>query len=188
MLGIDCRLSGVGLLIAMAVWLLRGSADAAQTVHLTLTVDGNAIEGESTIISLGRENTIECSSFSYSISTPRESATGALTGRRQHRPVKIIKRIDKSDPLLFKALALEEPVTEAVFRHYRPGAAGGAEEQFLTITLAGGFVSGYRLLSEDAVMGGPSAPPTMSEVEFVFQDFTITYESTGATHTDTWAP
>ena len=54
----------------------------AQTVHLVLEIDGNAIEGESTITSLERENTIECLSFESELSTPRESATGAPTGRR----------------------------------------------------------------------------------------------------------
>ena len=37
----------------------------AMTLSLTLTANGETIEGESTIASSDREDTIECFSFSY---------------------------------------------------------------------------------------------------------------------------
>ena len=159
----------------------------AQTVHLTLEIDGNKVEGESTISSMEREGTIECSSFKYSLITPREEATGQLTGKRQHKPVRITKRIDKSTPLLLKALCQNEPVTMAEFRFFRPSPGGsGAEEHFFTVMLENGYVGGVNQLSEDAIMGGEAAPPMMEEIAFVFQDITWTYEIGGATHKDSW--
>ena len=86
----------------------------AQTVHLLLEIDGNAIEGESTIASLERAGTIECASFEHGLTAP--VAAGGRRGRRTHEPVTIIKRIDKSTPLLLKALCNSEPVTRAEFR------------------------------------------------------------------------
>ncbi len=159
----------------------------AQTVHLNLEIDGNEIEGESTIASMDRAGTIECSSFSYGVTTPRDPASGALTGRRQHHPIRIHKRIDKSTPLLIKALCMNEPVTEGVFRFFRPSPGGsGAEEHFYTIEIANGYVASIKQLSEDAIMAGEKAPPMMEEVSFVFQDITWTYEIGGATHKDSW--
>jgi type VI secretion system secreted protein Hcp len=158
----------------------------AQTVHLSLEIDGNAIEGESTIASMEREGTIECASFKYGLITPRETATGALTGRRQHSPCVITKRIDKSTPLLLKALCQNEPVTNAKFRFFRPSLEAGAEEHFFTVLLESGYVGSVKQLSEDVVMAGKDAPPMMEEVSFVFQDITWTYEIGGATHKDSW--
>jgi len=156
----------------------------AQTVHLQLQIDGNDIEGESTIASMDRENTIECSSFFYGIKTPRRS-DGKLTGRRQHKPVKISKRIDKTTPLLLKALCKNEPVNEAEFMFFRPNPGGsGAEEKFYTVSLRNGYISGVKQLSEDPITGGEDAP-MMEEVEFVFREITWTYEPTGGTHHDT---
>ena len=159
----------------------------AQTVHLKLQIDGNDTEGESTIASLEREGTIECSSFTYELTTPREEASGQLTGKRQHRPIRITKRIDKSTPLLLKALCQNEPVTSGEFMHFRPSPGGsGAEEKFYTVLIENGYVGSVKQLSEDAIMAGEKAPPMMEEVSFVFQDITWTYEIGGATHKDSW--
>jgi type VI secretion system secreted protein Hcp len=159
----------------------------AQTVHLKLKIDGNDIAGESTIASLERADTIECSSFKYSLVTPREEATAMLTGKRQHKPVKITKRIDQTTPLLLKALCNNEPVNEALFMFYRPSVTGaGVEEKYFTVKLENGFVATISQRSEDAITCGEAAPPMMEEIGFVFQDITWTYEINGATHHDSW--
>ena len=159
----------------------------AQTVHLRLEIDGNAIEGESTISSMDREGTIECSSYEGAVITPRDDASGRVTGRRQHHPVKFVKRIDKSTPLLLKALCQNEPVTKAEFHFFRPSPGGsGAEEHFYTVLLENGYVSSVSQLSEDVIIAGEDVPPMMEEVELVFGDITWTYEIGGATHKDSW--
>jgi type VI secretion system secreted protein Hcp len=159
----------------------------AQTIHLKLEIDGNAVEGESTISSMEREGTIECSAYEDAVQTPREETTGQLTGRRIYRPVTITKRIDKTTPLLWKALCQNEPVTSAEFRFFRPSPGGsGAEEHFQTVLLENGYVSAISRVSKDAIMAGENAPPMMERVSFHFQDITITYEIGGATHKDSW--
>ena len=157
----------------------------AQTVHLKLEIDGNEIEGESTIASMDREGTIECSAFTYGLSTPRDETSLVLTGRRQHTPVTITKRIDKSTPLLLKALCRNEPVTKAEFRFFRPSLrSSGAEEHFYTVLLENGFISSVEQESLDAITGGEKAPPMMEDISFVFKEITWTYEIGGATHKD----
>ena len=160
----------------------------AQTVHLRLTIDGSDVEGESSVRSFDREGTIECSSFQHKLDTPREAATGRLTGRRQHSAVTISKRVDKSTPLLFKALCQNEPVNRAEFMFFRPSAGREAtEERFYTVLLENGYVAMVEQLSEDNIVGGEDAPPMMETVAFVFQDITWTYEIGGATHKDSWS-
>ena len=159
----------------------------AQTVHLKLEIDGNEVEGESTISSLEREGTIECSAFTYGLDTPRDEASGALSGKRQHRPVTITKRIDKTTPLLLKAVCNNEPVTKAEFRFFRPElGAPGTEEHFYTVLLENAYISSVGQESRDAITGGKNAPPMMEEVSLVFGRITWTYEIGGATHRDSW--
>ncbi len=152
------------------VWFDKGP-------FLWLEIDGNRVEGESTITSMEREGTIECFGFKYDLITPRDEASGMLTGRRQHSPITIIKRIDKSTPLLYKALCQNEPVTSAEFRFYRPSRGGaGGEEHFYTILLENGYVSDIGSVGRG-----------LERVSFVFQDITWTYEIGEVTHKDRWA-
>ena len=71
----------------------------AETVHLYLKANGQAINGDSTQHSLGRENSIECIFYEQKVLTAREAGSGMATGRRQYEPIVIRKRIDKSKPL-----------------------------------------------------------------------------------------
>lgn len=156
----------------------------AQTVHLKLQIDGNDIIGESSVSSLDRADTIECSSFLYRIKSPR-NAGGKQTGRRQHKPIKITKRVDQTTPLLLKALCNNEIVDQAEFNFYRPNPNGtGHEEHFFTVLLENAYITSVTQQSEDEIMGGDTAPPMLEEVEFVFQEITWTYESNGASHHD----
>ena len=160
----------------------------AQTVHLKLTIDGSDIEGESSISSMEREGTIECSSFRYGIKVPREAGTGMSSGRRQHQPVIVHKRIDKTTPLLIKAICNNEPVDEAKFMFFRPHRGGdGSEQQFYTVILTGGAVIGVSQVSEDAIMSGEHALPMMEEITFNFHTIEWVYEAGGIIHSDSWA-
>ena len=159
----------------------------AQTIHLSLQIDGNDIEGESTIASLDREGTIECVSFFYELNTPRETATGALTGRRQHGPLTFVKRIDKTTPLVLKALAQNEPIS-GIFRFYRPNPDGaGTEEHYYSILFENSFVATVRQEQSNILYPETAGLPVMERISFVFRDITWTYEIGGATHTDSWA-
>ena len=111
------------------------------------------------------------------------------TGRKQHSPVVIRKRIDKSTPLLLKALCENERVDSAEFRLYRPSPSGsGAEEHFYTVLLEECNLGGVRQVREDTTIAGQDAPPMLEEVTFIFQEVTWTYEDGGITHSDSARP
>ena len=159
----------------------------AMTVHLALTAAGTAIEGESTITSLERENTIECLSFEDSVRTAREASTGMATGERTYEPIRIVKRIDKSSPLLAKALCNNEEI-EGTFRFYRPSPTGdGTTEQFFTVEITRGRVASITRVSPDVIDPASANTPPTEEVTFVFGQITWTYEDGGVSHVDTWS-
>lgn len=158
----------------------------AETVHLFLKANGEEIHGESSQLSLGRENSIECLSFRDAVRTAREAGSGLASGRRTFEPLEITKRIDKSSPLLAKALC-DNMVIEGTFKFYRPSPAGdGTTEQFFTVTIERGRVAFINRVSPDSFDPAAATRPPTEQVGFVFHTITWTYENGGITHQDTW--
>ena len=159
----------------------------AETVHLTLSANGAPIEGESTQMTLERENTIECVYFLHSVMTAREAGSGMATGRRKYEPILIRKRIDKATPLIYKALCNNEAI-EGAFKFYRPSPTGdGTSEQFYTVEIQGGRIAGIRDYSPDVIDPVDTNIPAMEEVSFLFETIIWTYTEGGITHTDSWS-
>ena len=71
--------------------------------YLFLKVNGIPVEGYSPQASPGRESSIECLSDRQSVSVP--VSAGLATGRRTYEPLVIRERVDKSSPLLERALS-----------------------------------------------------------------------------------
>jgi type VI secretion system secreted protein Hcp len=156
----------------------------AQTVHLFLKSNGEDVKGESTQISEGRENSIECTFFQAEMNSGHELQTGRATARRQHKPLVIKKRIDKSTPLIAKALTKHAKI-EGEFKFYRPNPAGdGTTQHYYTVKINNGRVHSQKQVSEWAT--GATAEPPMEEVSFIFGTISWTYEDGGVQHEDTW--
>ena len=159
----------------------------ANTVHLYLTANGTKIDGNSTIESMDRADSIECLSFEDSVRTAREASSGMASGERSYEPVRITKRIDKSSPLLAKALCNNE-VIEATFKFFRPNPAGdGTTEQHVTVEVQEGRIASITRVSPDVIdPAAANAPPT-EEVTFVFGYIRWCFEPDGIEHIDHWS-
>ncbi len=159
----------------------------AQTVHLFLKANGSDIKGESTQASMGRADSIECVSFNSGVTSAREAASNLATGRRQHEPILIRKRIDKASPLLAKAL-VENQQIEGIFKFYRPNPTGdGTTEQFFTVAVKGGRVFSQKLMILNTLDPDQASEPPLEEVGFVFHTINWTYTNGGIEHEDNWA-
>ena len=159
----------------------------AETVHLYLKANGSDIKGESTQTSLQREDSIECLYYEQAVMTAREAGTGMATGRRQYQPLLIRKRIDKSSPLIYKALA-ENQVIEATFKFFRPNPSGdGTTEQFYSVAIKQGRVASVKQINPDTIVPATSTEPPLEEVSFVFHTISWTYTNGGVTHEDNWS-
>lgn len=159
---------------------------AAETVHLYLVANGQPIKGDSTQKSMGRQDSIECLYYDQKVSTVREAAGGMATGRRQYEPILIRKRIDKSSPLLAKALTQNQNV-DGVFKFFRPSPTGdGTTQQFFTVAIKHGRVASIRQVVPDTFVPASSTQPPIEEVTFAFGTIAWTYTEGGVTHEDTW--
>jgi type VI secretion system secreted protein Hcp len=159
----------------------------AETVHLYLKANGTDIKGESTQISLGREESIECVYYEQGVITAREAGSSLATGRRQYQPLLIRKRIDKSTPLLMKALT-ENQVIEATFKFFRPNPTGdGTTEQFYSVNFKQGRINSIKQFVPDTIVPATSTDPALEELTFVFHTIGWTYTNGGVTHEDSWS-
>lgn len=159
----------------------------AMTVHLSLKANGEDIKGDSSITSMEREGSIECLSFEDSVRTAREASTGLASGERTYGPITITKRIDKSSPLLAKALCQNEEI-EGLFKFYRPNPAGdGTTEQFYTIEIKKARVASVKRESPDVIDPASASAPATEEIGFVFGHVRWTYEPDGIEHIDDWS-
>ena len=158
----------------------------AMTVHLTLKANGEDIQGESSVTTLDREDTIECFSFDYGVISASEAFSGAPSGQRNYEPIRITKRVDKATPLLWKALCENQQI-EGTFKFFRPSPAGdGTTEQFYTVEISQARIAGIDFTSPDAMGGAGAQEPPTETVSFVYNNMSQTYESTGAAHQDAW--
>jgi type VI secretion system secreted protein Hcp len=156
----------------------------SESVYITLKINGERIRGDSTVMSMGREGTIEAISFAHSVSSAH-AATGGQSGRRVYEPIVLRKRIDRSSPLLWKALCQNQTV-EAVCRFYRPNPAGdGTHEQFFTMEVEGGRIVDHKIISTDNI--SDPLQPALEEIRIHFATLTMTYENGGVEHTDSWS-
>lgn len=159
----------------------------AETVHLFLKINGNAVKGESTQTSLGREGSIECVQYEMSVTSAREAATNLVTARRQFSPLKIVKRVDRSSPLLVAALSQNQKI-DGVFKFFRPNPSGdGTTEQYFTVEIKEGNVASVKQFVPSTIQKETAGEPPQEEVTFVFKTITWTYTNGGVTHTDSWA-
>jgi type VI secretion system secreted protein Hcp len=159
----------------------------AMTVHLFMKANNQDIQGDSSITSMGRENSIECISFSDSVQQTMERNTGMPTGNRTYGPITITKRIEKSTPLLAKALTGNE-VIEADFKFYRPNPAGdGTTQHFYTVHIEEGRITSINRVSPDVTNPASANDPAKETVKFVAQLYRWTYEPDGVEHIDRWS-
>ena len=157
----------------------------AISVALFLTANGASVDGDSQ--QQMTDGAIECVAYQSAVAAAQRQGSGQASGRRTHEGISIRKPIDRSSPLLAKALCQNE-VIEATFKFFRPNPNGdGTIEHYFTVEIENGRVSRIHLVSPDGY-ANPGDPPLVApfeDVQFTYNEITWRYEITGTEHTDT---
>jgi type VI secretion system secreted protein Hcp len=157
----------------------------ADSISLTISSNGTNIPGDSTLASLSRANTIEVLSMEQQVSRTFDRSTLRATGRRIYAPVRFTKRLDRSTPLLRKALVNNEVVSGS-FRWFRPHPDGdGTTQQFFTLTFADGRITRCTLRLPDTLMPDTTNLPPLEDVELTLGEVTWTWTDGGIEFEDT---
>lgn len=168
----------------VSVLMVSTSSWAALNVYLTLRgeVQGNIQGG---VTRQGLEGTIEVVGFNHEVLSPRDAASGLPTGKRQHKPLTIIKAVDKSSPLLMLALVNNENLRDVTLRFYRPSNTG-QEVQYYTIKLTNASISTIKTIMLNNKFSEYSNQEVMEEISFTYQKIEWIFENGGITAEDDW--
>ncbi|HCM9194821.1 Hcp family type VI secretion system effector [Enterobacter cloacae] len=154
----------------------------AVPVHLFLTNDGGTMICGSCDVAQ-REGSIELRGLQHNLSLPTDSATGKITGTRQHSPFQFTKELDSSSPYLFKAAATGQTLKTAEFRFYHINYSG-QEEEYYRITL-----ENVKVISVSPVIYDTRGCPGtghMEEVAFNYEKITHLYKDGNLLAHDAW--
>jgi type VI secretion system secreted protein Hcp len=166
--------------LLVLVLLVPGAlARSAEPIYATLTANGTAIPGD------GPNGVIVALGFDHEVVLGRDAATGQATGARQYKPIRIVKAIDKSSPMLHQILTQNQNCALEL-RFYRKGT-NGQPEHYYTVTLANARMSAMRQWKPNTRDLSADRAGDLEEVSFVFQTITWTYVNGGVTFTDTWS-
>jgi type VI secretion system secreted protein Hcp len=97
--------------------------------------------------------------FSHEIVSPRDPASGLPTGKRQHKPLTIVKELDKSTPLLLNALVQNENLTSVLIGLLRNG------QEVATVKLTNASVASYKDTGEKEIWSF-----TYQKIEWTWND------------------
>lgn len=126
----------------------------------------------------GRTGLIEVHSFSHEILSPRDAASGLPTGKRQHKPISIVKPVDQASPL-FMELACARSVigvvsmTVVTTPSVVPKALQGPNFGDLRVTLENAWITSLQMGGASQGAADDSLP--LEEVSFNYGKITWTY-------------
>lgn len=167
--------------LATAAVLPASIAEAANTTYLKLK---GAKQGDikGSVVQKGAEGSIAVLSVSHEISNSSTSTGGkASTNRRQHKPLVITKELDRSTPLLYKAMATGEQLTSVELTVYGTSEKG-LSKPIYTVKLTNATISRIRVMSE----GEGDAARDVNEVSFTYEKIEWTWTDGGITAMDDW--
>lgn len=158
-------------------------AEGSPEFYVTIVGTQQKFKGES--LRKGREAAIPGIAFNYAIKSPRDSATGQATGKRQHKPVTFVKEWGASTPMLFQALVTNEQLSSVVFEFVQ--LLKGEERVHHTIKLTNANVTELEQYKRFNVSGHQNAddPRNLEQVSFTFQKIEVT--NSELTVSDDWA-
>ena len=154
------------------------STTAEKSVFMYLSLKGET-QGDiiGSVTENGHEDSIEVLSYSHSIISPRDAASGLPTGKRQHSPLVITKQIDRSTPLLYQALIMNEELTTWKLEFWKISQTGKSE-MFYSIEL-------YKASIAEISPRGSNFGST-EHVAFCYQKIIWTWVDGGVTAEDDW--
>lgn len=130
--------------------------------------------------------------FSMGLLAPRDAATGQAAGKREWRPVKIIKEWGAASPQGLAACATNEILSEVVVEFTRTNA-NGEEYVYQTVKLTNAVIDEVSRYAGEANATPPGVPPKSwvdtHELEvwsFTFMKIEVTDNASKESVSDNW--
>jgi type VI secretion system secreted protein Hcp len=136
----------------------------------------------------GREGTSDVFAVDHELIVPIDAGSGFSTGYRQHRPLTVLKEIDKASPGYFEALVGGRSLPEAILEFYRLDPATRHETKYYTITLINARIVGIKTMVPTSFLTENAAYGHMEEVRLVYDRIEWRWIPDSLHTEDTWRP
>lgn len=156
----------------------------AMNAHMTIegTKQGAITDGCCTME--GREGTTPIMRLEQVVEIPWNVQDGRAQGQRIHRPLRIVKAIDRSSPLICQAMTTNE-LLKITVQFYRPNPDGdGSDEQFYTVVLERANLINYKGELPFTLDEHTSRLPPMETMDIAFEKITTTITRDGREFVD----
>jgi type VI secretion system secreted protein Hcp len=165
----------------LCVFLMSG-IDAVAALNAYFKAD--TITGDSTRANL--ESFTEINGYNHEVSAPFDPQTGLATGKRQHRPFKIVKEISRSSVDFHNAWVQGQTLKSAELRLYRQSQTG-QEVNYYTYRFVGIRIVSIRDWMANNNDSNVLSLPYMQEISFTYDTIEWTFVQGGVTATDHWS-
>ena len=156
----------------------------ALNAYLRLTGETQGkIEGS--VNQRGRRGSMMVIGFEHEVISPRDSASGQPTGKRQHKPLTITKEIDKASPLLMQAMVTNENLTEVSIQFWQPSKKR-KEIMHFVISLSNASISGIRQEMLNNKYPENMQHKEREHISFCYQKIEWLHVKSGTTSEDDW--
>lgn len=164
----------------MALLVGGSRSEAALNAYAEIRANGTPITGFTSVASVGGVNVssghLECFAVNHEMFKTLEGGTRVST-YTTHAPFKLVKRLDKATPLLYKALSENQVVTGKI-KYFKESSDGTTELAF-TIELLQGRITGVRHWSPNNLDSEAFNYPQLEEVSIVYGTIRFRDEKTG---------
>ena len=133
----------------------------------------------------GRENTILVEALDHEVFIPRDPQTGLGTGKRVHKPLSVMKHVDKASPKLYQALCSGEHMKKVEAKFYRISPKG-SEEHYFTTTLEDAIIVSISPWMPNCLDRNSDNFGHMEKVDLTYRRATWTWVPDGIEAADDW--
>ncbi|NQW30230.1 MAG: type VI secretion system tube protein Hcp [Ignavibacteria bacterium] len=170
---------GLGVIACFTATSAIAQTGAVTEVRMYITgATQGKFNGENADADLQKKGAIKIPSVDHEIVSPRDAASGLPTGKRQHKPLTIIKEWGAATPQLYKAMTTGEILTEVSIELWQQGVL------VATTKLTGARVVG--VAASWKIEEGTNARGPRQTISFTYQKIEWTYVAGGVTAIDDW--
>jgi type VI secretion system secreted protein Hcp len=162
-------------------------------LELELKTQGKVIGGHTTVKHgpLDFSKGMMAHQFHYQVKSQYDLGSGALTGRRNHEAITIVREVDEASPLLWSALCSNEGFKTATLSFARPSNQDGKLVLYCTIALTQGALVRYETYHGGKFSGNSDTEQTHSneieEFDLVFNQIVYTNALKSKSGQDSWS-
>jgi type VI secretion system secreted protein Hcp len=137
----------------------------------------------------GDSTQIPVFALTQEVTVPFDTATGAVSGKRQHTPLTIIKPLDRSSPQFFAAAVTNETLSSVTCMLYRDVERGAQPSAYFKFVLTSATIVDVKDAGDGANVGDERGSERGSErerISFAYRKIEVTDLDSGTTAIDDW--